>query len=136
AEEDRGRGAKWRGLGNRGIEGSRYLAIHYTLRDPAHTEVRAMLKPLPVLLASFALALGGCVGYTTYPAPATGESADAAFNSPNVPPAPDVIYTALDYAVERFPAGGAYTLNLPPELDPKRVDYIFNLLDDPAARRL
>lgn len=94
-----------------------------------------MIRSLTAL-ALTTLTIGGCVGYTTYPAPVTGESADAAFNSPNVPPAPDVIYTALAYAVERFPVGGAYAINLPPELDEKRVEYIFNLLDDPNARRL
>lgn len=88
-----------------------------------------------ILAAALAVALTGCAGYTTYPAPESG-GADAAFNSPNVPPAPDVIYTALAYTIDRFPVDGLYAINLPPELDPKRVDYIFGLLKDPDARTL
>ncbi len=83
-----------------------------------------------VLSAALALLAPGCVGYTTYP---PGAGRDAAFNSPNVPPGPEVIYQAVAYATSRYPVTGAYAVNLPPELDPKRVEYIFDLLDDPDA---
>lgn len=86
------------------------------------------------LAAALTLALTGCAGYTTYPAPQAGS--DAAFNSPNVPPAPDVVYTALAYTIDRFPVDGPYAINLPAQLDPKRVAYIFDLLKDPDARTL
>ncbi len=88
------------------------------------------------LAAALCAALVGCGGYTTYPAPESGPGADAAFNSPNVAPGPDVIYTALQYTIDRFPVDGPYALNLPPELSDKRVEYIFDLLDDPDAYSL
>ncbi len=85
------------------------------------------------LAALVSIILSGCAGYTTYPAPEPGTTSDAAFNSPNVPPAPDVIFTALEYSIDRFPINGPYAINLPPELDAKRVDYIIGLLKDPNA---
>lgn len=87
-------------------------------------------KRFLILAGLFPVMAVGCVGYTTYP---PGAGRDAAFNSPNVPPAPEVIYQAVAYATSRYPVAGAYAVNLPPELDPKRVDYIFDLLKDPDA---
>ena len=89
-----------------------------------------------LIALSILAALVGCVGYTTYPPPESGKGADAAFNSPNVPPAPDVIYSALAYTIGRYPVAGAYAINLPPELDAKRARYIHDLLNDDDARLL
>lgn len=79
--------------------------------------------------------LTGCVGYTTYPPPGEG-TGDVAFNSPNTAPAPDVIFTAVKYAVEQYPVDGEYTINLPAELNPTNIEYIGRVLGDPRAVRL
>lgn len=90
-----------------------------------------------VALIGLTLGLVGCVGYTTYPPPGEGTgSGDAAFNSPNIPPAPEVIAVALRHIVERYPVAGAYALNLPAELSAKKSRRISKLLDDPKAQPL
>jgi len=75
----------------------------------------------------------GCVGYTTYPPPESGKGADAAINSPNAPPAPEVIFAAVRYTTSRWPTEGAYAINLPADFDAKRMHYVFDLLHDPDA---
>lgn len=84
-------------------------------------------------LIGLTLTLTGCVGYTTYPPP-TGS--DTAINSPNVPPAPDVIVAALRRTIVRHRVSGDYAVNLPPELTVKRANWIVSHLDDPHAHLL
>ncbi|RMH26170.1 MAG: hypothetical protein D6693_07620 [Planctomycetota bacterium] len=77
--------------------------------------------------------LAGCVGYTTYPPPESGRSADAAINTLNAPPASDVVFAAVRYVTSRWPAAGPYAINLPADMDTKRARYVFDLLKDPDA---
>jgi len=88
-------------------------------------------------LIGLTFTLASCVGYTTYPPPGTGAgSGDTAINSPNVPPAPDVIVTALQHTIVRRPVNGDYAINLPPELTPKKATSIVARLHDPHAHLL
>lgn len=71
-------------------------------------------------------ALGGCVGWTTYP-PAPGQTA---FANPNDLPNTDVMVEAFNWAVRKYPPAptdpttgatpppGSFSVNLPPELKP------------------
>ena len=55
------------------------------------------------------LVSGGCALYMNYP-PLEG---DTSINNPNVSPMPEVVEIGLIETVRRYPAGGAYVVNLP-----------------------
>ena len=84
------------------------------MRTNRHARItrRTLLSVLGGALAgSLAVSLGGCVGYTTYPA-ASWQAASAEMNGP---PADEIMVESVRWAVNRYEAGttGSIAINLP-----------------------
>ncbi|MCC6675780.1 MAG: hypothetical protein IT436_01425 [Phycisphaerales bacterium] len=83
-------------------------------------------------------ALGGCVGYASYPYEEGGKNTFAN-QDPNTPPADELIYLSLDWVTSKFPPPGgvsteaSYAINIPKGVRRDVYDRILKKLGDKAA---